>query len=128
MSINEVSVAELEVALANGARLVDVRETDEYAAGHVPGAVHVALATVPEHLSAFEDQSVDSALRQSPRERATTHAASDDDNLGRVGDHGANLSSRDLGVPLQHGLHLVLLIGQSLDRPLVELPGIHESI
>lgn len=54
MSINEVSVAELEVALANGARLVDVRETDEYLAGHVPGAVHVALATVPEHLAAFE--------------------------------------------------------------------------
>ena len=53
MSINEVSVAELEVALAAGARVIDVRETDEYVAGHVPGAVHIALATVPEHIGAF---------------------------------------------------------------------------
>jgi rhodanese-related sulfurtransferase len=53
MSIPEVSVAELEVALAAGARVIDVRETDEYESGHVPGAVHIALATVPEHIGAF---------------------------------------------------------------------------
>lgn len=44
---------ELEAALAEGARVVDVRETDEYEAGHVAGAVHVALSTVPEHVAAF---------------------------------------------------------------------------
>ena len=54
MSINEVSVAELEVALAAGARVIDVRETDEYEAGHVPGAVHIALSTVPEHIGVFQ--------------------------------------------------------------------------
>ena len=42
MSIIEISVAELETALSAGARLIDVRETDEYQAGHVAGAVHVA--------------------------------------------------------------------------------------
>jgi|JI10StandDraft_1071094.scaffolds.fasta_scaffold51611_3 rhodanese-related sulfurtransferase len=54
MSIIEVSVAELERALVEGARVVDVRELDEYVDGHVPGAVHVALATVPQHVAAFE--------------------------------------------------------------------------
>jgi len=53
MSIREITVAELESLLATGARLVDVRETDEYESGHVPGAVHVALGTVPDHVDAF---------------------------------------------------------------------------
>ena len=33
--------------------MIDVREPDEYAAGHVPGAVSVPLATVADHLDAF---------------------------------------------------------------------------
>lgn len=53
MSIREITVAELEPLLAAGARVVDVRETDEYESGHVPGAVHVALGTVPDHVDAF---------------------------------------------------------------------------
>lgn len=53
MSIHEISTAELEVLLATGARLIDVRESDEYTAGHVPGAVHIALGTVPDHVDAF---------------------------------------------------------------------------
>lgn len=30
--------------------LVDVREADEYAAGHVPGAVNIPLSSLDEHL------------------------------------------------------------------------------
>ena len=54
MSIIEVSVEELEAALAGGARLIDVRETGEYEDGHVPGAVHVALGDVAENVEAFQ--------------------------------------------------------------------------
>ena len=54
MSIIEVSVDELEAALAAGARVIDVRETDEYEDGHVSGAVHVALGTVPDNVDAFQ--------------------------------------------------------------------------
>ena len=53
MSIHEITAAELEELLAAGVRLIDVRETDEYTAGHVPGAVHVALGTVSQHVDAF---------------------------------------------------------------------------
>lgn len=53
MAISEISVDELESVLANGARLIDVRETDEYEEFRVPSAVHVPLAEVPEHLDAF---------------------------------------------------------------------------
>jgi molybdenum cofactor guanylyltransferase len=51
--VQEIDVDQLADRLAGGARLVDVREPDEYTGGHVPGAVLVPLGTVPEHLDAF---------------------------------------------------------------------------
>jgi rhodanese-related sulfurtransferase len=56
MTVKEVQVAELDTELQAGARVVDVRETDEYLAGHVPGAVHIALSTVPDHIGAFRGE------------------------------------------------------------------------
>lgn len=53
MAIREVEVDELEAMLASGARLFDVRETDEYVDGHVPGAVHIALGGVPDRIASF---------------------------------------------------------------------------
>jgi rhodanese-related sulfurtransferase len=51
--IHEIDVDALATQLAAGGRVVDVREPDEYAAGHVPGAVLVPLGTVPDHVDAF---------------------------------------------------------------------------
>jgi rhodanese-related sulfurtransferase len=56
MPILEITVDDLAVLLAGGARLVDVRNPDEYEAGHVPGAVSVPLSTVPENLAAFSGE------------------------------------------------------------------------
>lgn len=56
MSIPEISVDELATALAGGARVFDVRETDEYVDGHVPGAVHIALGSVPDHVERFRGE------------------------------------------------------------------------
>lgn len=53
MSVHEITVEQLENLMATGAHVVDVRETDEYVGGHVPGAVHVALSTVPDHVDVF---------------------------------------------------------------------------
>lgn len=53
MAISEVDVATLERKLAEGAPLIDVRQPDEFAAGHVPGAVLVPLGDVPDRLDAF---------------------------------------------------------------------------
>lgn len=51
MEVPEVDVTELAKARADGAPLIDVREPDEYSVAHVPGAVLVPLATVPERLA-----------------------------------------------------------------------------
>ena len=54
MPISEISVDELVDRLADGARLIDVREPLEYEEAHVPGAVLVPLATVPDRVDAFQ--------------------------------------------------------------------------
>lgn len=56
MAISEISVDELAEQLATGSRLVDVREPDEFDEGHVPGAVHIPLATVPDNVERFRGE------------------------------------------------------------------------
>lgn len=45
--ITEVDLDDLTSAQQGGALLIDVREPDEYQAGHVPGAVSLPLSVVP---------------------------------------------------------------------------------
>ena len=52
-AISEVDVDELASLLEQGARLIDVREPNEYEQARVPGAELVPLATVPDHLDRF---------------------------------------------------------------------------
>jgi len=46
----EISADELALRLQEGGVVVDVRETDEYVSGHVPGAVHVPMGQLPSRL------------------------------------------------------------------------------
>lgn len=55
MSIQEISVAELKDIVGRGGNVVDVRETDEYVGGHVPGAVSIPLSTLTERVDEFPD-------------------------------------------------------------------------
>lgn len=49
-----LSVDEARAQLdAGGALLVDVREADEWRAGHVAGARHIPLSSLPDHLAAL---------------------------------------------------------------------------
>jgi molybdopterin/thiamine biosynthesis adenylyltransferase/rhodanese-related sulfurtransferase len=55
--VDEVDPAEVRRQIGNGAVLIDVRENEEFAAGHIPGAVHVPRSylesriegAVPDH-------------------------------------------------------------------------------
>ena len=53
MSVREITIDELKTAISNGAQVIDVRESDEYNAGHVPMAQHIPLGSVPDHVEAF---------------------------------------------------------------------------
>lgn len=50
MDIPEIDVAELAAQRVAGAPLIDVREHDEYAEAHVPGAHHIPLGQVTERV------------------------------------------------------------------------------
>lgn len=50
MAIPEISVSELASRLETGASLVDVRNPDEFEAGHVPGAVLIPLPEIPDRV------------------------------------------------------------------------------
>lgn len=53
MSVREITIEELKIALITGAQVIDVRETDEYVSGHVSGATHIPLGTVPNNIEPF---------------------------------------------------------------------------
>lgn len=48
MTYQDIFTAELETKKREGAHLIDVREADEYAAGHIPGAVNVPLSELAD--------------------------------------------------------------------------------
>jgi len=62
---NEVSINELEQAIASGEKVVDVREDWEFTNGHVPNAKHIALNSVPENLNEFSKDSTTWIICQS---------------------------------------------------------------
>jgi rhodanese-related sulfurtransferase len=45
--LTDVTIDDLDAAANNGATVLDVRESDEYAAGHVPGAHLLPLSILP---------------------------------------------------------------------------------
>lgn len=56
MAIEEISVDQLADLLADGARVVDVREPVEFAEVRVPGAVLVPLGIVAAHVDEFRGE------------------------------------------------------------------------
>jgi rhodanese-related sulfurtransferase len=53
VDIPQIDVAALAGHLGSGSTLFDVRQPDEYAEVHVPGAVLIPLAQVPDRLDDF---------------------------------------------------------------------------
>jgi rhodanese-related sulfurtransferase len=55
--IKEVAIDDAERAIGDADVLLDVREADEYAAGHLPGAIHIARGMLEFKLSASPELS-----------------------------------------------------------------------
>jgi rhodanese-related sulfurtransferase len=53
-STPEISTDELAAVLEQGATVVDVRETNEYVAGHVPGALHIPMGRLPSRVDELD--------------------------------------------------------------------------
>ena len=51
----EVSPENLEILLSEGYKLIDVREQDEWEAGHHTEAAHIPMGTIPERIEEFNE-------------------------------------------------------------------------
>lgn len=51
---SNVTVHDAQLILEGGALLLDVRQDDEFALGHAPGALHIALNELPDHLARLD--------------------------------------------------------------------------
>ncbi len=49
--MREVTIDDIAQALNQGTTVVDVRETGEYAEGHVPGVVHIPMGHLPARVN-----------------------------------------------------------------------------
>ena len=47
----DVGNADFQKAIAAGAQLIDVRTAEEYAAGHIPGAINIPIDVLPQQLA-----------------------------------------------------------------------------
>jgi phage shock protein E len=52
--VKDVGNAEFKAAIAAGYQLLDVRTAQEYAQGHIPGAVNVPIDVLPQTLSSID--------------------------------------------------------------------------
>lgn len=53
-SVPEATVDQLAAAVEDGAPIIDVREADEYAAGHVPGAALIPMGELPGRVDGLD--------------------------------------------------------------------------
>lgn len=62
-SVTEISVAEAREKIGGGAHLIDVREDNEYAAGHAEGAAHIGRGVIERDIvGQFPDKNVEIIL------------------------------------------------------------------
>ena len=52
--MGEIDIAQAAVARTRGVLLVDVREQEEYADGHVPGAVNIPMEHLPSRVKELD--------------------------------------------------------------------------
>lgn len=52
--MREIDIAQIAAALESGAAVIDVRETDEFAQGHVPGALNLPMGVLTSRLDELD--------------------------------------------------------------------------
>ncbi len=101
--MSEIDIDQLAERLPEGARLIDVREPDEYRDGHVPGAVLVPLATVPEQLARFRGDGPAYVICRSGGRSLRACEYADDHGLDVVNVTGGTLAWVTSGRPVTFG-------------------------
>ena len=90
LGVRIATVTPTEALQLDDAVLVDVREADEFAAGHAPGAVHIALGALADHVDELDrDRTIVCVCRSGNR---SLHAAQ------LLADHGLDVRNLEGGM------------------------------
>ncbi len=57
MAIHQVAIGELKGIVPGGGTVIDVRELDEYIAGHIPMSMNIPLSTIENSIDRFRSES-----------------------------------------------------------------------
>ncbi|HEY4466350.1 MAG TPA: rhodanese family protein [Klebsiella sp.] len=111
MTIATLSPAEVQALIARGARLIDIRDADEYAREHIPGAELVPLATLTNG----------TALHASPEETIVFHCQAGSrtqNNAARLAEAAAPAQARLLAGGIQAWKAASLPVKEDKSQPL----------
>ena len=96
-AISTVSLHEALALLQGAAALVDVREIDEWEAGHAPEAIHIPLAEVPGSPKAFDRAKPVLVICRSGRRSLTAAAQLRDEGFDAFSVNGGMVAWQQAG-------------------------------
>ena len=102
MAMKEISALEL-MAIYRNVSVVDVRELDEYVSGHVPGAIHIPLATIPLRFSELDKGVTQYLICEAGGRSAKAGAYLEQQGFEVVNIAGGTGELRMMGTPLTTG-------------------------
>jgi rhodanese-related sulfurtransferase len=100
--MQEISAVEL-MAIYKDVSIVDVRERDEYVDGHVPGAKHIPLATIPVRNIEIDKGTTHYMICEAGGRSAQACAFLEQQGFDVVNIAGGTGSWRTMGAPLSAG-------------------------
>jgi rhodanese-related sulfurtransferase len=98
------SVQELAVAALRGETVVDVRNADEYSAGHVPNSVFMPLPTLPLRLSELDRHTPLYVICESGSRAFQACQFLQQHGYQAINVHGGMSAYRSVGLPVEAGL------------------------
>ena len=100
--MNEISALEL-LAIYRNVAVVDVREPDEYVAGHIPGAIHIPLSTIPVRLGELDKSQTQYLICEAGGRSAQAGMFLEAQGFDVVNIAGGTGALRMMGTPLTTG-------------------------
>jgi rhodanese-related sulfurtransferase len=100
--MNEISAVEL-LAIYRNVSVVDVRESDEYISGHIPGAVHIPLSMIPVRHSELDKNQTQYLICEAGGRSAQAGMYLESQGFEVVNIAGGTGALRMMGTPLTSG-------------------------
>ena len=100
--MNEISAIEL-LAIYKDVSIIDVRELDEYVSGHISGAVHIPLSTIPVRQNEIDKSKTHYLICEAGGRSGQAGRFLEDQGFDVVNIAGGTGALRQIGTPLNVG-------------------------